>query len=206
MAPTIASVSSPASAASFGLPHGFTFAAGTVWVGGDTSNYRGAVSPYFQLRYHISGDKNGQGLQLGASVAYKFVGFGNNQGIPGQDPGEMELAFQSQYRRPKYEVGLEGVIGKDFASPAADGEVHAYALYRVIPRLGIGAATQLRVAIVQPTSGPQPFGDVISGGIASFTFGRWQLGALAGESTVGLAVQSSVRVGSLEEVFASTRL
>src|SRR5580704_12033193 len=95
-----------------GLPGGFTFAAGTLWVGGDTVDYRGAVSPYFQLRYHVLGDKNGQGLQLGASVAYKFVGFGSNQGMPGQDPGEMEWAFQSQYRRSNYELGLEAVIGK----------------------------------------------------------------------------------------------
>jgi hypothetical protein len=189
-----------------GLPGGFTFAAGTIWVGGDTVDYKGAISPYFQLRYHISGNKDGQGLQLGASVAYKFVGFGTNQGMPGQDPGEMELAFQSQYRKSNYELGLEGVVGKDFATVAADGEIHAYAVYRPIPRLAVGAASQLRIAIVQPPGGPQPFGDIIAGAIASFTYGRWQLGALAGESTVGLAVGSSIRVGALGEVFGTVRI
>jgi hypothetical protein len=189
-----------------GLPGGYTFAAGTQWVGGDTVHYRGAISPYFQLRYHISGAKDGHGLQLGASVTYKFVGFGYNQGVPGQDPGEMELGFQSQYRHRKYELGLEGVVGKDFATVAADGEVHAYAIYRVIPRLGIGAASQLRLAMVQPPGGPQPFGDVVSGGIASLTLGRWQLGALAGESTVGLNVGSTIHAGALGEVFATTRI
>jgi hypothetical protein len=189
-----------------GLPGGFTFAAGTVWVGGDTVDYRGAVSPFFQLRYHISGNKNGQGLQLGTSATYKFVGFGTNQGMPGQDPGEMELAFSSQYREAAYEVGLEGVIGKDFATVAADGEIKAYAVYRVIPRLAIGAAAQLRLAIVQPPGGPQPFGDVIAGGIASFTYGRWQFGALAGMSTVQLNVGSTVNAGALAEVFATARI
>jgi hypothetical protein len=189
-----------------GLPGGLTFAAGTVWVGGDTVDYRGAISPYFQLRYHIAGNKNGQGLQLGASVAYKFVGFGTNQGMPGQDPGEMEGAFQSQYRKRGYELGFEAVIGKDFATVASDGEVHAYAVYRPIPQLALGAATQLRIAIVQPPGGSQPFGDVIAGGIASLTHGRWQLGALAGESTVGLAVGSTVHAGALGEVFGTARI
>jgi hypothetical protein len=189
-----------------GLPGGFTFAAGTVWVGGDPVNYRGGVSPYFQLRYHISGDKTGQNLQLGASLTYKFVGFGNNQGMPGQDPGEMEAAFQAQYRKAAYEVGVEGVVGKDFATVAADGEVHAYALYRPVPRFGIGVATQLRIAIVQPPGGPQPFGDIIGGGIASYTYGRWQLGFLGGESTVGLATGSTVHAGALFEFFATARI
>ena len=118
----------------------------------------------------------------------------------------MELAFQAQYRKASYEVGLEGVVGKDFASPAADGEIHAYALYRPIPRLGIGAVTQVRIAIVQPDNTAQPWGDVIAGGLASLTFGRWQFGALAGESTVGLAVGSSLQAGVLGELFATARI
>jgi hypothetical protein len=189
-----------------GLPYGLTFGAGTRWVGGDTVDYRGGISPYFQLRYHISGDKSGQGMQLGASVTYKFVGFGTNQGMPGQDPGEMEWAVQSQYRTPSYELGFAAVFGKDFASPASDGEVHAYAVYRPIPSLAVGAASQLRFAIVQPDNTPQPFGDVIAGGIASYTRGRWQLGALAGESTVGLAEGSTIHAGALGELFATARL
>jgi hypothetical protein len=178
-----------------GLPAGFTVGAGTMWVGGDTSPtpISGGLSPYLQVRYHILGDRDGRGFQLGTSLTYKFVGF---QG----DPGEMELAFSGQYRQRRYELGLQGVVGKDFATTDADGEVHAYALYRVIPQLGIGAATQVRIAIVsQP--GETTY-DVISGGIASLTLGRWQLGALAGESSVGL---NQGQIGALGEVFGTAR-
>jgi hypothetical protein len=188
-----------------GLPGGFTFGAGTNWVGGDTVDVNGELSPYFQVRYHIFGHPNGRGFQLGASVTYKFVGFGSNQGMPGQDPGELEWAVSSQVRQRRYELGLQAVVGKDFATVASDGEVHAYALYRPIGQLGIGAASQLRIALVQPPGGPQPFGDVIAGGIGSLTLGRWQLGGLAGESTVGLASGSTLKVGALGEVFATAR-
>jgi len=118
----------------------------------------------------------------------------------------MEWAVQSQYRKLSYEAGIEAVIGKDFATVASDGEVHAYAVYRPVPSLAVGAASQLRFAIVQPPGGPQPFGDVIGGAIASYTRGRWQLGALAGESTVGLAVGSTVHAGALGEIFGTARL
>jgi hypothetical protein len=185
----------PGLGAEVGLPAGFTVGAGTMWVGGDTSPtpISGGLSPYLQARYHILGDGDGRGFQLGTSLTYKFVGF---QG----DPGEMELAFSGQYRQRHYELGIQGVIGKDFATTDADGEIHAYALYRVIPQLGIGAATQIRVGLVsQP--GETTY-DVISGGIASLTLGRWQLGALGGESTVGL---NQGQVGGLGEVFATAR-
>jgi hypothetical protein len=178
-----------------GLPAGFTVAAGTAWVGGDVSPtpVSGGISPYLQVRYHIVGDTDGRGFQLGTSLTYKFVGF---QG----DPGEMELAFSGQYRRRFYELGLQAVVGKDFATTDADSEVHAYALVRPIPQLGLGAATQIRVAIVsQP--GESTY-DVISGGIASLTLGRWQIGALAGESTVNL---NQGQVGALGEVFGTAR-
>jgi len=178
-----------------GLPAGFTVAAGTAWVGGDVSPtpISGGISPYFQARYHILGDHDGRGFQLGTSLTYKFVGF---QG----DPGEMELAFSGQYRQRRYELGLQAVVGKDFATTDADSEVHAYALYRVIPELGVGAATQVRVAIVsQP--GETAY-DVIGGAIASLTLGRWQLGALVGESTVNL---NQGQVGALGEVFGTAR-
>jgi hypothetical protein len=185
----------PGLGAEVGLPAGFTVGAGTMWVGGDTSPtpISGGLSPYLQARYHILGDSDGRGFQLGTSLTYKFVGF---QG----DPGEMELAFSGQYRQRHYELGIQGVIGKDFATTDADGEIHAYALYRVIPQLGIGAATQIRVGLVsQP--GETTY-DVIGGGIASLTLGRWQLGALGGESTVGL---NQGQVGGLGEVFATAR-
>jgi hypothetical protein len=178
-----------------GLPAGFTFGAGTNWVGGDTSPMpvSAGISPYLQLRLHLLGDGDGHGFQLGTSATYKFVGFDG-------DPGEMELAFSAQYRHRLFEVGLQGVVGKDFASTDADGEIHGYALYRVIPQLGIGAAGQARVAIVsQP--GETTY-DILSGAIASLTLGRWQVAALGGESTIGL---DPGHVGAFGELFATAR-
>jgi hypothetical protein len=182
-----------------GLPAGFTVAAGTDWVGGDINPNTGStdfnlgISPFFQGRFHILGDADGQGFQLGTSLTYKFVGFEG-------DPGEMELALSAQYRRRQFEVGLQGVIGKDFATTDADGEIHAYALYRVIPQLGIGAAGQLREGIVyQP--GETSY-DIVGGGIASLTLGRWQVGALGGGSTIGLA---QGQAGALGQLFATVR-
>ncbi|HLK36559.1 MAG TPA: hypothetical protein VKU41_07380, partial [Polyangiaceae bacterium] len=96
------------------------------------------LSPYFQARLHLLGAADGQGFQLGTSVTYKFVGFEG-------DPGEAEFAVSSQYRRSNYEVGIQAVIGKDFATTSADGELHAYALYRPLPQLGVGGAGQVRV-------------------------------------------------------------
>jgi len=116
------------------------------------------------------------------------------------DPGEMEFAISGQYRRRNFEVGLQGVIGKDFATTDADSEIHAYALYRFIPQLGLGAASQVRLAIVsQP--GETTY-DVIGGAIASLTLGRWQVAGLGGVSTIGL---NQGQVGALGEVFATVR-
>jgi hypothetical protein len=182
-----------------GLPAGFTVAAGTAWVGGDvnpdtgSSDFNLGLSPFFQARYHIFGAPDGQGFQLGTSATYKFVGFEG-------DPGEIEIAVSAQYRERSFEVGLQGVIGKDFATTDADGEAHAYAVYRVIPQLGIGAAGQLRTAIVsQP--GETTY-DVIGGAIASLTLAQFQIGALAGASTLGLA---QGQAGGLGQLFASAR-
>jgi hypothetical protein len=188
----------PGIGAELGLPAGFTFGAGTRWVGGDVSPtpISGGLSPYLQLRYHILGNPTGEGWQLGASVTYKFVGF---QG----DPGEMELAVSTQYRHRLFELGLQAVIGKDFATTDADGEAHAYAVYRFIPQLAIGAAAQGRLAIVSQPD--EPPGDVVSGGIASLTLGRWQIAGLGGESTIGLSQGTAVRVGALGELFATAR-
>ncbi len=178
-----------------GLPGGFTLGAGTRWVGGDTSPtpIDGGLSPYAQLRYQILGDQGGRGVLLGVSTTYKFVGFEG-------DPGEMEFAVSSQYRQRFFEVGLQGVLGKDFATTSADGELHAYALARVIPQLGLGVSGQVRVAIVsQP--GDSTY-DVIGGPVASLTLGRWQLAALGGVNTVGL---NQGQLGALGEVFATAR-
>jgi len=176
-----------------GLPLGFTGAAGTEWVGGDVSPtpISGGLSPYLQVRYHLYGAPDGQGFLLGTSLTYKFVGF---QG----DPGEMEWAVSAQFRRPRYEVGLQSVLGKDFATTDADLEAHAYALYRIIPQLGVGAAGQLRYGVVsQP--GESTY-DIVGGGIASLTLSRWQVGALGGGSSIGL---NQAQVGALAEVFGT---
>jgi hypothetical protein len=182
-----------------GLPAGFTVAAGTNWVGGDINpntnqtDWNLGISPFFQARFHILGSADGQGFQLGTSATYKFVGFEG-------DPGEMELAVSAQYRLRQFEAGLQAVIGKDFATTDADAEAHAYLLYRVIPQLGIGAAGQLREGIVhQP--GETTY-DLIGGGIASLTLGRFQVGALGGGSTIGLA---QGQAGALGQLFASAR-
>lgn len=189
----------PGLGAELGLPAGFTVGAGTNWVGGDVNqntnktDFNLGISPYFQARFHIAGRDDGQGFQLGTSATYKFVGFEG-------DPGEMELAMSAQYRRRQFEVGLQGVVGKDFATTDADGEVHAYALYRVIPQLGIGAAGQVRTAIVSQVG--EPTYDVVGGGIASLTIAQYQVGALAGASTLGLA---QGQAGALGQLFATAR-
>jgi hypothetical protein len=188
----------PGAGIEVGLPFGFTVAAGTNWVGGDVNasgqkDFGLGLSPFFQARLHLYGDANGRGVQLGTSVTYKFVGFEG-------DPGEMEFAFSAQYRRLHWEAGVQGVLGKDFQTTSADGEVHAYAVYRVIPQLALGAAGQVRDGLVsQP--GAVAY-DVIGGGIASFTINRYQIGGLFGASTLGL---DQGQFGALGQVFASAR-
>jgi hypothetical protein len=76
--------------------------------------------------------------------------------------------MSAQYRRERYELGLQAVFGKDFATTDADAELHAYALYRLIPVLGVGAAGQARLGIVsQP--GESTY-DVVGGPIATARF------------------------------------
>jgi hypothetical protein len=189
----------PGVGAEIGLPAGFTVGAGTNWVGGDVSPTTGqtdfnlGISPYAQARLHLLGGPDGQDLQLGTSVTYKFVGFEG-------DPGEAEWAISMQYRRPKFELGIQPVIGKDFGSTDADAELHAYALYRVLPELGLGAAGQMRIALVsQP--GETTY-DVVGGAIASLTLGQYQVAALAGASTLGLA---QGQAGALGQILLSAR-
>jgi hypothetical protein len=189
----------PGAGLEVGLPAGFTASAGTNWVGGDVNangqkDFNLGLSPFAQVRFQILGDKSGQGFQLGTSATYKFVGFEG-------DPGEMELAVSAQYRAPRAEAGLQAVMGKDFATDDADAEVHAYALYRVIPQLGLGAAGQLREGIVHNQPGDTAY-DMIGGGIASLTIDRYQVGALAGGSTIGL---NQGQFGALGQLFASAR-
>jgi hypothetical protein len=185
-----------------GLPLGFTIGAGTNWVGGDINQTTGrndfnlGLSPYLQARSHILGSIDGRGVQLGAGVIYKFVGFEG-------DPGEIELAVSAQYRRARYEFGLQGVAGQDFGdSNHHDGEVHAYAVYRVIPQLALGLAGQVRIAIAPPPDAGNSSYDVMGGAIASLTLGRYQVGALGGASTLGL---NQGHAGGLGQLFGSVR-
>jgi hypothetical protein len=189
----------PGAGIEIGLPLGFTVSGGTNWVGGDLNangqkDFNLGLSPFFQARFHIFGDTSGEGFQLGTSLTYKFVGFEG-------DPGEMELAVSGQYRRRRGELGVQAVIGKDFATDDADAELHAYALYRVIPNLGLGVAGQLREGIVHNQPGDTAY-DVIGGAIASLTLGRYQVGALGGGSTIGL---NQGHFGALAQLFASVR-
>jgi hypothetical protein len=167
---------------------------GTNWVGGDinpTTNqtdFNLGISPYAQARFHILGDADGRGFQLGTSATYKFVGFEG-------DPGEIEWAVSAQLRERYWEAGLQAVLGKDFATTDADAEAHAYALVRPIPVLGLGAAGQLREGLVyQP--GETTY-DIVGGAIASLTLGRWQVAALVGASTIGLAQGQAGALGQL---------
>jgi hypothetical protein len=171
-------------------------------VGGDVSPANGrtdfnlGLSPYFQARGHIVGNADGQGFQLGAAVIYKFVGFEG-------DPGEGEVAISAQYRRARYEGGLQGVIGQDFAdSSHHDGEIHAYAVYRLVPQLAVGGAAQLRTAIAPPLGAAGSNRDAMGGAIVSITLDRYQLGALVGASTVGL---DKGHVGGFGQLFGSAR-
>jgi hypothetical protein len=192
----------PGLGAEVGLPAGFTLGAGTNWVGGDVNSdtnktdFNLGLSPYFQARFHILGESSGQGFQLGVATTYKFVGFEG-------DPGEMEAALSAQYRRPRWEAGLQGVFGQDFGDlHNRDGEAHAYALYRVIPQLGVGAAGQVRVALSQAPDSTANHYDVVGGGIASLTIDRYQVGGLGGVSSIGLA---QGQVGGLGQLFGSVR-
>lgn len=195
----------PGLGAEVGLPAGFTLGAGTNWVGGDVdpdtgkTNFSLGLSPYAQARFHIYGDADGRGFQLGTAATYKFVGFAG-------DPGEIELALSAQLRERFFELGLQGGLGQDFGdSNNHDGEVHAYALVRPIPQLGLGAAGQVRMAI-SPVAGdpnaPASHYDVVGGAIGSLTIDRYQVGTLVGASTIGL---DQGHAGALGQLFGSAR-
>jgi hypothetical protein len=195
----------PGLGAELGLPAGITLGAGTNWVGGDISPSTGntdfnlGISPYAQARLHLYGDASGRGLQLGTAAIYKFVGFEG-------DPGEIELAVSAQYRQARYELGLQGNMGQDFGdSNNHDGEIHAYALLRPIPELGVGGAGQVRIAIAPPVNDPNAAPthyDIIGGGIASLTLSRYQIGTLVGASSLGL---EQGHTGALGQLFATAR-
>ena len=192
----------PGFGAELGLPGGITLAGGTTWVGGDVNaagktDFNLGLSPYAQARLNIIGRADGRGFLLGASTTYKFVGFEG-------DPGEVEFGVSSQYRQRRYELGFQAVFGKDFATTDSDGELHAYALYRVIPELGLGGAGQVRKGFV--TQAGETTFDALGGAIVSLTLGRFQVGGLGGASTLGLpSPTSSRRTGGLGQLFLSAR-
>ncbi len=114
-----------------------------------------------------------------------------------QNPADVDAKFRPGFGA---ELGLQAVIGTDFATTDADGAAHAYAVYRPIPQLALGAAGQARRALVwQPG---EPAYDIVGGGIASLTVGRFQVGALGGGSTLGL---NQGQAGGLAQLFVSAR-
>jgi hypothetical protein len=189
----------PGFGAELGLPGRITLGAGTTWVGGDISpttnktDFNLGLNPYGQVRYSIIGAPDGRGFSLGTSATYKFVGFEG-------DPGEVELAVSSQYRKRYYEAGLQAVIGKDFATTDADAEAHAYLVGRPIPALALGAAGQFRQGLVSQPG--ETTHDIFGGAIASFTLDRFQLGALGGGTTIGLAQNQA---GATGQAFLAAR-
>ena len=195
----------PGIGAELGLPAGFTFGVGTVWVGGDSGgpNVFAGLSPYFQLRYHILGAKDGQGFQLGASATYKFVGFGANGAGTSQDPGEMEWPSPASTGPATSRSASRSSSAR--TSPPPTPTARSTPTSSGAPSPSSPSAWPASSAMGSCTSPSEPPYDIISGGIASVTFGRWQIAALGGESTVNLNVNAAVNVGALGEVFATAR-
>jgi hypothetical protein len=173
--------------AEVGLPAGFTLGAGTQWVGGDRSAID-SITPYAQLRYQIFGNANGVGWLGGASVTYKRIGY-----LGGEN--EIEASFSTQYRTSRYEVGAQATLGQSLQDAGEhDVEGRLYAAVRLVPALALGISGQVRgdigdesaaIEIARRAAGRSEF-DFIGGATASYTFSRWQLGALVGASTLGL--------------------
>ena len=179
----------PLITAELGLPAGFTLAAGTTFFGGDQSRVADEFTPFVQVRYHIFGRPDGHGWQVGVSLTGKRVGYNGGD-------AELEASFQVQYRARRWEVGAQGTFGQSLTE--ADGhdiEARVYAAWRVIPSLALGVAVQTRADVGEGSPEEEaaraakglPELDFIGGALASWTYERWQLGALAGASTIGFA-------------------
>lgn len=189
--------------AELGLGRGFTIAVGTTWFGGDPPNTVDGLTPYAQVRYQLFGRRDGTGWQGGVSLTGKRVGWHNGD-------AELEASFSVQYRAARWEVGAQGTFGQSLV----DGEEHdiearAFAAWRVVPSFALGAAAQLRVDVGNESPEFEAMlrarglaeVDLIGGAIASYTYERWQVGALAGLSTVGLYEN----VGFIGQGFGSVR-
>ena len=198
--------------AELGLGRGFTLGAGTTWFGGDSSNAFNNINPYAQVRYQILGDASGTGPLLGASLAYKRIG-----DLGGEN--ELEASVSFQYRRARFEAGLQGTFGQSLTNGSErDLEARVYAVGRPTPRLALGVAAQLRGDVGEECTTSDEAAceaeerarlmrmqraefDILGGGIASFTYERWQLGALVGASTLG----HYNNVGFIAQAFGSVR-
>lgn len=188
--------------AELGLPARFTLAGGTSWVGGDTLPTGDGFTPFAQVRYQIFGAADGLGALGGASLTYKRVGYRGGE-------NELEASFSFQYRRPRFELGAQGVFGQSLEEGEEhDLEARVYGAFRVVPQLAVGLSAQVRGDVGEEeeeagrprVAGRNEF-DFIGGAMASFTSGRWQAGALVGASTIGMAE----RAGLLGQLFGSAR-
>lgn len=198
----------------FGLGRGFTLAAGTTWVGGTPTFDASTLSAYGQVRWQFFGRPDGLGFIGGTALAFKANGY------RGGEP-EAELSVSLQYRLRRAEFGFQGVLGQGLEEfGERDLEARLYAAWRPIPSLALGASTQLRgelgdeeeeaarEALCRATPGSPACGadvDLIAGGIASFTYERWQVGALVGASSIGLARVDQFTMGFYSSVTGSVR-
>lgn len=189
----------PIVSAEVGLGRGFTVGAGSHWFGGDGAHDLSGLSPYAQLRYQLFGSADGYGLLGGTSLTYKRIGYAGSQ------ESEAEGAFSLQYRKPTYELGAQGVFGQSFKDAGEhDVEGHGYGGYRVIPELLVGFAGQLRAGVGErEANSPKATWDGLGGAMVSATLGVFQIGTLAGVSTIGLPTGS--RVSPAGQVFGSFR-
>ncbi len=177
--------------AELGLPAGFTLAAGTQWFGGDRATGADQITPFAQVRYQLFGAANGLGWLGGVSLTYKRVGYHGGE-------NELEASYSMQYRTARAEFGVQGTFGQSLEEGEEhDLEARAYAAWRVIPSLALGVSAQVRgdignespeIEASRQAAGRSEF-DFIGGATASYTWQRWQVGALLGASTLGLYEQ-----------------
>ena len=181
--------------ARIGLPAGFTLGAGTSWVGGHEPNAPERSRPVLisRLAIHIRRSRRRARLSTGDVSDLQVCRVSGRSRRTG---GRVLWPVPGKVLRG----GLQPDYRKDFATTDADGEIHAYALYRVIPQLGLGGAGQVRIGLVsQP--GEITY-DVVGGAMASLTMGVWQIAGLVGASTLGL---NQGQVGGFGEAFATVR-
>ncbi|MBL8604096.1 MAG: hypothetical protein JNK72_19365 [Myxococcales bacterium] len=197
-----------------GLGRGFTVAAGTLWVGGDPPSPADALSPYGQLRYQFLGQGRGTGLLGGASLSVKANGF--RGGAP-----EVEASVSMHLRATRYELGLQGTFGQGLDDRGEhDLEARFFAAWRVAPSLALGVSTQFRFeagtgaaetarearcGADDRLAGCYSEGDLTAGATAGYTAGRYQLTALVGGSSIGLARFNTFVMGFYSQLAGSVR-